>query len=479
MPKVTIPLKVKDEKALSFPIQFYSLKPISNTLSKARAKIFYKGENSNGTFIDNDVADMMIWSLDYCPIKGVYDGEDFTQHTADRSEGKVYGVVPEWKDGGWENWIDDDGIGRNYYCCDVILFTALFPEASEIEGKSLSMELYVPTLDGFYERLPSGRMVLHLTHAEFSGLQVLGDDVLPCFEGAGFYSKDMTQETLKEEINKVWTEYNKKSKETKIGGLKMGEVRYTISDEMAKNSLFTALNPKYNEEGGYTADYALVDEEKGLVYNLSEGKLQTATAEEKDGETTYTFADYELVEAQEPVEEDVTNAAAAIADYALEVEEGTSRVDKFNKLTAEFEAAKNEISELSEKVSNYEKEKVESDEKISTLVQEKENLQAEYTKLDEETKAQIEELSAYKANDEREKKVALISTYNDKLDKESIDKFVEGVDNYTLDSLDKELAYTLVKSNPSLFSKEPDGGLIPKDDADNTGLNAILSKYDK
>lgn len=479
MPKFRENPETKDNISTAFEVQFYSLKPISNTLSKARARIFYKGENFNGTFIDEEVADMMIYSLPYCPIKGVYDPEkeDFTQHTKDRSLGKVYGVVPEYYTGGWESWFDEDGVERCYYCCDVILFTALFPEASEIEGKSLSMELYTPTLDGYYERLSTGRMVLHLTHAEFAGLQVLGDDIMPCFEGAGFYSKGMTKDGLKQEIDKAWSEYS--TKEQQIGGKKMAKVNFEITDEMAANSLFTAINPKYNEENGFVADYALVNEEEGLVYNLSEGKLQVATAEEKDGTTEYSFADYTFAEPAEPVEEDIVDSAKAIADYALEVEEGTSRVDKFGKIVADYEALKTEKAEMEEKISNYEKEKVESEEKIATLNQEKENLQAEYTKLDEETKAQIEELSAYKANDEKEKKVALIDTYSDKLDKESIDKFVEGVDNYTLDALDRELAFTLVKSNPSLFSKEPDGGLIPKDESNNTGLNAILSKYDK
>ena len=46
--------------------------------------------------------------------------------------------------------------------------------------------------------------------------------------------------------------------------------------------------------------------------------------------------------------------------------------------------------------------------------------------------------------------------------------------------LDKELAYEMVKGNPTLFSLEPQQPqYIPKDEGAKGGLEAILSKYTK
>jgi hypothetical protein len=43
--------------------------------------------------------------------------------------------VPECNNFAWEQHLDEDGIERTYACTDVLLFTALYPEASDIVGK--------------------------------------------------------------------------------------------------------------------------------------------------------------------------------------------------------------------------------------------------------------------------------------------------------------------------------------------------------
>ncbi len=45
---------------------------ISNKLSKGRVRIFYKGKSTKGTFITEEVAQQMITSLPYTPIKCEY-----------------------------------------------------------------------------------------------------------------------------------------------------------------------------------------------------------------------------------------------------------------------------------------------------------------------------------------------------------------------------------------------------------------------
>ena len=50
----------------------------------------------------------------------------------------------------------------------------------------------------------------------------------------------------------------------------------------------------------------------------------------------------------------------------------------------------------------------------------------------------------------------------------------------TKDELDKELAYSLVRSKPTLFSNEQEeSGYTPKDDHAREGIEGILSRYQK
>ena len=86
-------------------------------------------------------------------------------------------------------------------------------------------------------------------------------------------------------------------------------------------------------------------------------------------------------------------------------------------------------------------------------------------------------LSEYKVNIERQEKKALVDSYSNKLDQTTLDQFNEEVDKYTYDALERELAYTLVKSNPSNFSLESKKHYIPKDNDAPHGINAILEKY--
>jgi hypothetical protein len=54
----------------------------NDTISKARCRIFYKYGNRNRTYITDEVAEMLIASLPYAPVKGIYEemDDDFTDH---------------------------------------------------------------------------------------------------------------------------------------------------------------------------------------------------------------------------------------------------------------------------------------------------------------------------------------------------------------------------------------------------------------
>ena len=128
------------KEQLEFPVSIYgeAIK-ISDVLTRQRCRIFYKEANRNGTYITDTFAQELLNTLAYVPVKGIYNGEDFTDHGVTRDLGRIYGIVPENSNFAWETHLDEDGVERLYACCDVYLYTALYAEASQIAGKSLSM----------------------------------------------------------------------------------------------------------------------------------------------------------------------------------------------------------------------------------------------------------------------------------------------------------------------------------------------------
>ena len=173
-----------------FPVTIYgNLEKYSETISKGRCRIFYKGGNRNGTYITDEFAEKLLASIPYAPVKGIYDGdeEDFTDHGTKRSEGRIYGIVPFKPNITWEEHEDDDGIIRTYACVDVLIYTGIYTEAHEIIGKGQSMEIYKPSIKGDW-KIIGGRKYFVFTEGCFLGLQALGESVEPCFEGAAFFS---------------------------------------------------------------------------------------------------------------------------------------------------------------------------------------------------------------------------------------------------------------------------------------------------
>ena len=81
----------------------------------------------------------------------------------------------------------DDGVEHEYLMTEGYLWTEQWPEAKRVieKGNNQSMELYEPTLDGFWsENDNGGPSFFIINEAIISKLCILGEDVEPCFEGA-------------------------------------------------------------------------------------------------------------------------------------------------------------------------------------------------------------------------------------------------------------------------------------------------------
>ena len=455
-----------------FPITVYgNLTKYSDTISKGRCRIFYKYANRNGTYITDEFAEKLLSTIPYTPVKGIYDDfdEDYTDHGNKRSLGRIYGIVPENPNLQWEKHLDEDGIEREYACVDVLIFTALYEEASEILGKAQSMEIYEPSIKGSW-KIINGRRMFEYTEGSFLGLQVLGEDVEPCFEGAAFFSLYSSLKQLVDEIK----EYTLKLPEINTGGQSQmfEKLNFKLSDSEKHNAIWNLINPNYNEEGGWTIEYAICDiyDDYALAYNYAEASYERIYYTKND-ETN----EVSIIERKKVFIIDVTESEMNALNTIR-----TLNGDTYEKADEVYSQA-SKVSELEEQNSTYAQKIEELNENISTLETEKGNFT---TQLEEANNTiaslneEIDSLNTYKANIELKEKEEVISSYTELLSEEILASYKEKISEFTAIDLDKELAYELKKNNVSVFSKEQNPGFIPKDEP-KTGIEAILSKYKK
>ena len=445
-----------------FPVSVYGkLEKYNDVLSKGRCRIFYKYGNRNGTYITDEFSEKLLSTIAYAPVKGIYEYDDFTDHGARRSEGRIYGIVPENPHLQWEEHEDEDGVVRTYACVDVLIFTALYKEASDIIGKAQSMELYEPSLQ-YHREIIHGQQYIVFDEGCFLGLQVLGKDVEPCFEGAAFFQLQENIEEVVKKIQEIEMTYSK-------GGQKeMSQMNFKLSDSQKFDALWSLLNPNYTEEGNWTIDYAICDvyDEYALAYS-------------------YENAQYERIYYTKNDETDSVALGEKVRVYVVDVtEKEKTTLDTLRDLNGGTYELVNEnlehAQENAEKISGFELKVTELENNIATLNTEKSAVQSSYElehQKVESLTAENEGLKQYKLSIEAEQKNAVFTEYKDKLSEEILDTYREKAAEYSVADLDKELAYELKKTNFSFYEKKDNGYL--RKDVQKNGIDEILARYVK
>ena len=455
-----------------FPTTVYGeFQEVNPVISKARLRVFYKYANRNRSYITDEFAEKLLKTIFYAPVKGIYDNDkgDYTDHGKKRDEGRIYGIVPGPNETQvtWEPHLDEDGIERVYACVDVYLFTGLYPkEAGEIVGKGHSMELFSPSIK-FHNEIIDGEQYAVFDEGCFLGLQALGDDVTPCFEGSEFFSLQNNIANVIEQINKLYT----------YGGKTMVRYSFQLSHNEIYESLWSQLNPNYNEDSNWEWNFNILDvfETYAIVREMSTGDYKRVN---------YT------IEGQGEEEKVVIGEIYPIYPMFLTKDEKTTidtlrtlNGDTFDLVSSTLSnAADNEVKLTlkEEEISVNSLKIAELEEAKATLTSEREEFSTKLTASENafaELKIGYEELSAYKAQIETSQKQSIINEYIDKLDSAIIESYKNSLDKYSVIDLDKDLAYELKKSNPSLFSEQSSGeGAIPKD-SQLSGIEKILSRY--
>ena len=448
-----------------FPVTIYgNLKELNPVLSKARCRIFYKYENRNGTYITDEFAQKLISSLPYTPVKGIYDNfdEDYTDHGLKRDLGRIYGIVPENPNFSWEKHLDEDEIEREYACCDVYIFTALYEEASQIVGKSQSMELYQPSIKGDWAII-NGKKLFKFEDGCFLGLQILGDDVEPCFEGAAFFT---FYNDLKNAIKKL----EKYSLDSNIKGGKseMTKLNFKLSDSQKHDAIWVLLNDKYTEESNWEISYTILDiyDDYALVYSYEAGSYERVYYTKNDETDSIELGARKKCYVIDITEEEKTALEALRAFNGGTYEKIDENIQEINTIKQQNSEFSTKIEELNNTVSTLTTER-------DTSVENYNNAQAQISTLTNE----LETLKDYKNSVETQEKEQVIASYSELLNNEILDSYKSKISEYSsATELDKELAYELKKANLEVFTKTPQ--YLPKDEP-NTGIEAILAKYKK
>ena len=478
-----------DNISLEFPVTVYgNLEKYNDTISKGRCRIFYKGGNRNGTYITDEFAEKLLSSIPYAPVKGIYEREegDYTDHGEARNEGRIYGIVPENPNITWEEHEDEDGEIRTYACVDVLIFTGLYSEANEIVGKGQSMEIYPPSIKGSW-KIVNGRKYFVFEAGHFLGLQVLGDDVEPCFEGAAFFT---LYEDLKKLLNQ--TTYNLNAH----NGGKKKMLNYKLSDNAKFNALWSLLNTNYNEAGNWLIEYDICEiyDEYAVVKNYSEGTWERVYYAKDDATDSLEitskarcyFVDITETEknALEALHEMNNNTYENIdVNYQSAKDEIAQVNTTLDNKIAEFETLQQDYNLKVEEITEFNSKIEELNGSISTLITDRDNAAQQIESLQatiNSLTAENETLNSFKMDIEKQQKQAIVSKYAELLDEEVLNSYTTKMDEFTIQQLDKELAYELVSANQSVFtSNGQPSGFIPKDEPAVGGLEEILSKYSK
>jgi len=256
----------------------------------------------------------------------------------------------------------------------------------------------------------------------------------------------------------------------------MPKINFKLSDDAKFSALWALLNPEFNEEGNWTISYGIsaVYDDYALAVNYETGEMNRVYYSKND--------ETDMVELGDIVKcyiVDVTEAEKSTLDTLRSLNGNTYELvsDVLTNAQENFE----KVSEFSTKIE-------ELNETVSTLTTERDNANAqigEYTTQLESANGTIESLTGelnslkdYKLGIETKQKEAVINEYTEHLSEETLNTYRAKISEYSAEELDMRLAYELKKSNSSIFTKNSDGGIVPKD-IPTDGLTAILSKYKK
>ena len=420
--------------------------PIKGTSGGSTLKVgvFTKYGNRNGSYIKDDVANMLIDKAvagnPPVPVVGFFDKESqgWASHTGP-TLAQAYGYVDKFE--GWEPFTDTDGVTRDYAVFSVKLFTGYYNEANFVVGQNQSMELDINSIEGDWANIGDKEYFVY-TKAEIMGLCVIGDHE-PCFSVSSFFAKnDDTYKSQYEKFSSLLADFKAKVEEAEKQPTEGGEHQMEIE-----------MNPEVNEPTP-----AQEFEQEEPVNQEPEAPAAEPVAEEEPA------AEPE----QEPVAEEEP-AAEPEAEEPAEEPEGTEG-EKPEEPAVDFEAQIAELqNQLNEMTTNYEN--------AQNRIAELEAQITSASELEATLRGEIATYEAERARLEVEKKNALIERYAETLSDDELNEVREHVQEFSYNEIESKLAITFANKQ---MAGSADNKVVPLPETtvvDNFAL--LMQKYRK
>lgn len=455
-------------KTMQFEAEIKDVKILNSEISKGKAYILYTLLNRNNSYISKEAVESALDSLFYIPVVGEYKKEkgdmgshggriEITDEGIEWIQTTVpYGCVPSKEDANvqWETITLDDGTEKEYLTCDVYLWSGRYPELEKTitEYSNQSMELNV--LDGNWKKLKDEKTGLYsdayeIKEFNFSSLCLLGQDVIPCFEGAKVVSYSLD----KDEFKSQFAELLKEIKEFSLQNQDSNEVDHidnaleggeddmtnenkeevvvvdedTIIDETAEETSIKQ-NAEFEAEAETETDLETEDE--------SESEEETVDSNTENFELSHDDIRSRIYQVLNPIGEDGYHEwnywiMEVFQTYCIVSDE--KNADTYYKINYSIDG-ENVSVDLDNKTQIY----------LTWLTQEeKDKVEAETfeinTKL-ETLEKENKELSEFKLSLDRAEKLELFEDIKD-LSEDDVQDLKEKIDTYSKDELEKELIF--------------------------------------
>ena len=375
----------------------------------------------------------MARTLHGCPIVGYWNPEtnDFDGHNRSiETGGGKFKIVDKTNAYGfvdssariWFQKFTDDGIEHEYLLTEGYLWTSVYEEAKRIieHGNNQSMELNEENLDGTWTFDDKGLPKFFIINeAMIQKLCILGEDVEPCFEGAGIAAQ------------------------------------FSFDGDF-KNKLFSLMEDIKNalNKGGFTS----MDDEKKVI----DPTLET------DPESEFKKKDEEEEKKENPF------------PPKKDDDKGSDEDKKDEEKPAGSEENKDEEDDEDKKKKAPAKHELSDDEIADSELYK--NLAVQFAQLQkdfEALKAEVEPLRAFKVEADRKAKQDMIDSFYMLSDAEKKD-CVDNIDTYSLNDIEAKLSIICVRNKVSFNldddkeekKETPDNPLIYSLDGNDDGDSA-------
>jgi len=391
-------------KHISIPIEstveLLNVTPLVDNplLEHCEVKVCYLGENRNGSVIDKAAAIKMAKTLHGCPIAGFYDEaqQDFSGHNRSIEVGdgkfrivdktKAYGFVDSSAKIWFQKFLDDNKVEHEYLMTEGYLWTTLYPESKRVltNGNNQSMELNEENLDGSWTYDDKGLPKFFIINeAMIQKLCILGEDVEPCFEGAGIAAQFSYDDEFKNKLFSLMEDIKSALSKGGFTSMEDNKLDPTLED-----------NKEIDPEVDFVKKKEEEDEKKD---NPFPPKGDDKSGEGEDGEDKSGEGEDNKEDEDEKKKKVAKNSLTD--DDIMESELYKNLADQFAQLQSDFEALKTEIEPLRTF-------KVESDRKAK-----EEMIQSFYMLSDEDKKDCIDNIDTYSLDD-IEAKLSIICVRN-------------------------------------------------------------------